>query len=161
MLHCVPECIDQHEKTDVGGSHSAGTPVIFVTQVWLRAKLNLPFTAQKQMSQLVKTLGLLGLATLLPSSAVHGECMEPRVRMSWDTMVAQGKADTYIRAVNMAVEQGYQELFSQVHREQGENVNQAHGTSGECNKTDIHGENRSNRRTNSVYLVASPLFARV
>ena len=69
---------------------------------------------------------------ILPS--VHGECTDPRVRVSWDALVAQGKAETYIRAVNMAVEQGYQELFTQVHLEQGRNINQAHGTSGECHK---------------------------
>ena len=70
------------------------------------------------------------LLCLFPS-IVNGICTEPRVRMSWDTMVAQGKAETYILAVNEAVAQGYQQLFSDVHREQGINVNEAHGRSGE------------------------------
>ena len=83
------------------------------------------------MSKLVQIFGILSMT--LPS--VHGKCQEPRVRMSWDTMVAQGKAETYIRAVNMAVEQGYQELFSQVHLDQERNINQAHRSSGESSPT--------------------------
>ena len=95
---------------------------------------------------------------ILPSSVVHGKGTEPRVRMSWDTMVAHDKAETYIRAVKMAVKQGYQELFSQVHHEQQINVNQAHGTSGECYKPLATDSDTDGTR---VYLVASSLHARV
>ena len=94
---------------------------------------------------------------ILSSSVVHGKCEEPRVRMSWDTMVAHGKDETYIRAVEMAVEQDYQDLFSQVHLDQDENINQAHGTSGEYleGTFNIHREIHTNR----VYFVASSLYA--
>lgn len=68
---------------------------------------------------------------LLSATACTSICNETeRVRLSWDMMKAAGTSELYTAAVNQAVSKGYQEMFSNVHNEQGQNINEAHNSAG-------------------------------
>lgn len=70
------------------------------------------------------------LLCCLPALAM-AVCKDPmRVRLSWEMMKADGTSELYAEAVSLAIETGYQELFANIHNEQGQNVNEAHNAAG-------------------------------
>lgn len=59
-------------------------------------------------------------ATVLLLAVVNGVCQQPRIRKSYDTMAAEGTAQTYIAAVNEAIARGLHQEFATEHSRQAD-----------------------------------------
>lgn len=68
---------------------------------------------------------LAALVTLLIPS-ISSVCTEPRIRKSWDRLKAEGLTETYITAIQVAIERGFHQDFADVHLAQTTVGDEAH-----------------------------------